>query len=273
MTQQAVHEANAVAAEVSVVPVVQTGMLPAMPSPSESVQLISVADKLHESNLYPAIKNAAGMFAIVEYGRELGVGPMMALQNISMISGKPSAGGQLMLALAVSRGVRYQVLEESRTGCSILFERGGIKYTATFDEADAKAAGLLNKKNWQTFPKDMYFWRAVAKGVRRIAPEAIMGLYTPEELTNGELLVVENTDPAAAERVPPKADPKPPERSVDERRQVLLDSFDKGIKEVFDDDLGAAERFCEQSGLGPERDSWLIDELGPALTALAKLKV
>jgi len=36
----------------------------------------------------------------------------------------------------------------------------------------------------------MYFWRTVAKGVRRIAPDAVMGLYTAEEITEGAVIEV-----------------------------------------------------------------------------------
>lgn len=149
---------------------------------AESLALMRVAEGLYNSGLFPNAKSPAGAFAIVQYGHELGIPPMVSLQNINIVSGKPCVNGQIMLSKAISAGVTYEVLSETLEGCSIRFKRGETTYTATFDKADATAAGLLGKDNWRKFPKDMYFWRAVAKGVRRIAPESIMGLYLPDEI-------------------------------------------------------------------------------------------
>jgi hypothetical protein len=155
--------------------------------PEESLTLSKVGAGLFKSGLFPNARNEFGAYAIVQYGYELGVGPMTALKNINIIKGQLAANAQLMLSLAMSRGVVYEVQEETDKNCKIKFERGGIKYVASFDEKDAKAAGLLDKKN---YPKDMYFWRAVAKGVRRVAPEAVMGLYTPDEISEGKYIDV-----------------------------------------------------------------------------------
>jgi hypothetical protein len=171
--------------------------LPAVPTPEQSLALSQVAAKLYKSGLYPQTGGAEGAFAIVQYGAELGVGPMMSLQNIDLIKGKPAANSQLMLALALARGVKMKVTKETVTGCTIQFKRGDIEYTATFDEEDARAAGLVGKDNWKRFPKDMYYWRAVTRGVRRVAPEAVMGLYTVEELTDGEWAEIDEKSPSA----------------------------------------------------------------------------
>ena len=161
-------------------------------SPQDSVALLQTSESLFKSQIYPHIKSKEQAFAIIHYGHEIGVGPMIALQNINFIQGKPACSGQLMLARAMDRGVTVQVIREDDKGCTLLFKRPNYPpYEATFDENDARAAGLLGKSNWKAFPKDMYYWRAVAKGVRRIAPDAIMGAYTPEELTSGQVLDVQ----------------------------------------------------------------------------------
>src|SRR5882757_7335309 len=42
------------------------------------------------------------ILAAIQYGFELGVGPMQALQNIAVINGKPSVYGDLALALVLA---------------------------------------------------------------------------------------------------------------------------------------------------------------------------
>lgn len=158
--------------------------------PQVSLQRKDVATGLFKSGLFPNAKNEYGAYAIVQYGAELGLAPMVSLQNINVISGKLACNGQVMLSLAISRGVVFQVLEESAEKCSIKFSRGPIQYISHFTMNDAKEAGLTGKDNWNKWKRDMLFWRAVAKGVRRIAPEAVMGLYTADELTDGEVIDV-----------------------------------------------------------------------------------
>lgn len=158
--------------------------------PNTSLALQKVSDGLFKSGLFPNAKNTFGAYAIVQYGHELGIPPMMALKNINIISGQLACNAQLMLSMAMSRGVTYKVLSETDKGATIEFKRGDIIYKATFDENDAKAAGLVGKDNWKKYARDMYFWRAAAKGIRRIAPDAVLGLYTKDEISNGEIVDV-----------------------------------------------------------------------------------
>lgn len=163
--------------------------------------LQKASQSLFQSGLYPNTKNPHGAYAIVQYGYELGIGPMMALQNINLIQGRPAASGQLMLSLAMSRGVTLHVEEESIERCAILFKRGSMEYRSEFTADDAKTAGLSGKDNWRKWPKEMLYWRAVAKGVRRIAPEAVMGLYTPDEVSSGDVVDVAPVQSVKAEIV------------------------------------------------------------------------
>jgi hypothetical protein len=173
--------------------------------PNQSIAIQKVSQGLFKSGLFPNTKNEFGAFAIVQYGHELGIPPMMSLKNINIISGQLACNAQLMLFLAQSKGARYEVLEETDRGAKIRFSRNGATYTAEFSENDAKAAGLLGKDNWKKYPKDMYFWRAVAKGVRRIAPDAVMGLYTAEEISSGE--VIDVTELPKTEEIPEQEKP------------------------------------------------------------------
>ena len=69
--------------------------------PDESLSLGKVAAGLFKSGLFPNAKNEFGAWAITQYGAELGVGPMMSLKNINIISGQLACNAQLMLSLAI----------------------------------------------------------------------------------------------------------------------------------------------------------------------------
>lgn len=204
--------------------------------PSQSLALQKVAQGLFQSNLFPNAKNAAGAFAIVEYGHELGVPPMMSLKNINIISGQLACNGQLMLTLAMRKGVTYEVLEETTKGCKITFKRPGQKdITVEFNESDAREAGLLGKDNWKKYPKDMYFWRTVAKGVRRIAPDAVFGLYTADEISSGEVIDVsqvanqteEKPEQETLPQTPQEESPKPPTKQKEDFSAILRRECDR----------------------------------------------
>jgi hypothetical protein len=134
---------------------------------------------------------------------------MMSLKNINIIKGQLACNAQLMLFLATRKGVTYKVLEEGNRGAKIEFKRGANEYTAEFNENDARVAGLLEKDNWKNYPKDMFFWRAVAKGVRRVCPDAVMGLYTADEISSGEYIDVKEvpSDPLKEEAVGKQEEP------------------------------------------------------------------
>lgn len=71
----------------------------------------------------------------------------------------------------------YFIKELDEKGCTIEIGRldsDGSMTTVgevTFDESDAKRAGLLGKDNWQKFPADMYFNRATSRAYKRFAPD------------------------------------------------------------------------------------------------------
>ena len=202
--------------------------------PNVSLSLQKVAVGLFKSGMFPNAKNEYGAFAIVEYGHELGIPPMMALKNINIISGQLACNAQLMLSMAMSRGVTYKVIAETDKGATIEFQRGNIKYTSTFNEDDAKAAGLTGKDNWKKYARDMYFWRASAKGIRRIAPDAVLGLYTKDEISNGEIVDLTPPDikPEVVDAIPENV-PEPPTPHVEEVPPQVNVASEDGIDEAF----------------------------------------
>lgn len=131
-----------------------------------------------------SVKTPEQAMAIILTGRELGIGPMAALNNINIIQGKPSVSPQLMLAMINStREAEDIAIETSDAGavCTIK-RRGRTAYTAKFGPKEAKAMGLDGKDNYKKQAATMYQWRAVAAAARATFPDVILGMYTPDEL-------------------------------------------------------------------------------------------
>ncbi len=166
---------------------------------SKELSLIKVADTLFKSGLFPNAKNNYGAYAICQYGSELEIPPMTALQTMSIISGKICMAAQMMLTLALKRGVEYKITVDSDKEVIVIFSRKGFEpYTSSFSIEEAKRAGIFKAQGgWEKWPRDMCFWRAVTRGLRRIAPDVILGLYAIEEIKDAPPL----NEPVEAEVV------------------------------------------------------------------------
>ncbi len=145
--------------------------------------LLPTARALFKSGLFPQTKNEFGAYAIIEYGFELGIPPMTALQTMAMISGKICMAGQMMLSIALRNGLEYKILKDSVEECQVHLKFKNNEYTSSFTIAEAKQAGVYRQDSgWTKYPKDMLFWRAITRGLRRVCPDLILGLYAKEEL-------------------------------------------------------------------------------------------
>lgn len=217
---------------------------------NNSLALQRVGTGLFKSGMFPNAKNEYGAFAIVQYGSELGIGPMMSLKNINIISGQIAVNGQLMLSLAMRAGVTFRVIKEEDTGCSIEFRRGENVYVATFDKKDAEAAGLTGKDNWKKYPKDMYYWRCVAKGVRRVAPDAVMGAYTPDEITEGKVIDCVDIVADVPDNIPTPTPEQPTENKYQAMQKEIADMLCEiyGGIEGMERELEAMSSFTNKEG-------------------------
>lgn len=149
------------------------------------------ASELANSNLVP--KNYAGkpldILVAIQWGTEIGLAPMQALQNISVINGKPSVYGDAAMALVQSHPACEGVEEffegegtPNPVAVCIAHRRGRKPVTARFSVEDAKRAGLWNKQGpWTSYPKRMLQMRARGFALRDAFPDALKGLITTEE--------------------------------------------------------------------------------------------
>lgn len=117
------------------------------------------------------------------FGREMGISAALAVQDIHFIEGKPSFGVNVMQAKLAGGGVKWSE-KETAGSCEITFTRPGWEpKRVAFTEADARAAGLLSKKNWQSYKRQMLYARCFSMGAKRIGSDLLNGAcYTPDEL-------------------------------------------------------------------------------------------
>lgn len=160
--------------------------LPVSNRPEETFeQMISMGDSLVKTGFLPvSVKTGAQAAAIILRGRELGLGPMESLTSINVIQGKPTISPQMMLALAYKRvpGFSAECISASDKEVIWEFKRPGSTRKQSFSMEDAAKLGLSGRDNWKKQPKTMLNWRCIAAGMRLIAPDVVLGLYTPEEM-------------------------------------------------------------------------------------------
>ena len=138
----------------------------------------------------------------MQTGRELGIPPTYAIQKISVISGKPVCEAALMAALIYRDHGDDALIPVESTDERATFRykrRGWAKYeTYTYTTADARAAGLLGKANWTSFPRDMRRARCITSIAHMAFQDTIGGLYTADELDDAPVVRVEPADPPPA---------------------------------------------------------------------------
>tara|TARA_B100002019_G_scaffold291488_1_gene311777 strand:- start:942 stop:1955 length:1014 start_codon:yes stop_codon:yes gene_type:complete len=148
------------------------------------------ADTLSKSGLVPKEFQAkpANILVAVQWGYEIGLAPMQALQNIAVINGRPSLWGDSLLALVKSHpafaGSR-EWMEGDIAFCEIKRTLANGKEETTlaqFSKEDAQRANLLNKQGpWKQYPKRMMQLRARGFAIRDAFPDAVKGMITAEE--------------------------------------------------------------------------------------------
>ena len=133
--------------------------------------------------------NPNNILVAIQWGYEIGLAPMQALQNIAVINGRPSLWGDSMIAVCKAhpdwRGISETYIEEEDKAVCLVKRNvhGEIEETRSeFSYKDAQRANLTNKPGpWKNYPKRMLQLRARGFALRDAFPDAIKGLITTEE--------------------------------------------------------------------------------------------
>ena len=151
---------------------------------------MQLAEKLSKAELVPHHYRGKpnNILVAIQWGMELGLTPMRALQSIAIINGKASIYGDELLGLVKShpafRGCEEKV-ENNVATCTIKRDVAGeMEVTErTFSKDDAVKSKLWGKAGpWQQYPDRMLQMRARGFAIRDAFPDAIKGIITYEEL-------------------------------------------------------------------------------------------
>ena len=154
-----------------------------------------VAKMFSESQLVPTAfqKNLPNVVVALEMSQRIGASPLMVMQNLNIIHGKPSFGSSFMIATVNACGkfspLRFAQVGERDTDDWGCYATAKSKVDAaecrgvTVTLGIAKAEGWVSKNGskWKTMPELMLQYRAATWWVRMFAPELLMGFPTVDE--------------------------------------------------------------------------------------------
>jgi hypothetical protein len=160
-------------------------------APANITEAIKFSEMLSKSNMVPRAYQGKpeDILVCVQWGYEIGLAPMQALQNIAVINGKPSVYGDAAMALVLASPV-CEGIEESIEGegtanpvaVCVAKRKGRNPVRSTFSVEDAKRAGLWAKPGpWTAYPKRMLAMRARGFAIRDAFADVLKGLITAEE--------------------------------------------------------------------------------------------
>ena len=152
-----------------------------------------LAEQLVKSGIIPnSINTPQKAMAILQMGHELGLSPMVALNNISVVNGRATLGADLIVAI-IMKHPDYDGMEIKGDDkqCTVSIRRRvGEKFdtfTGSFSMDDAARAGLTTKDSWKKYPQRMLKHRAISYTARDAFPDALAGVMMPEEMETIEV--------------------------------------------------------------------------------------
>lgn len=156
-------------------------------SPQTFEQALTFCDYLADSDLVPKDFKGkpANCLIAIQWGAELGLKPLQALQNLAIINGRPALWGDAVIALVRSSPLCEYITEsdDGDTAVCRVKRRGESEEVRTFSMEDAKAAGLAGKAGpWTQYPKRMRQMRARAFALRDVFPDVLRGMPIAEEV-------------------------------------------------------------------------------------------
>lgn len=219
-------------------------------------QMLQLASDYVKSGFLPsAIDSAEKAVIVMQTGRELGLGFMESFRAVNVISGRPALSAQLMEALGYrSRLLEHLTIDKSTDRvCTVTVKRVNRKpktFTFTWEMASQmvttqtewvpnprqpgkkmpvkKTVPLTEKHNWKTMPVFMLQWRAISWAMRVEFPDVLLGVYTPEEITSGEVVVDETGKIDTIE-------------TVEQPEQEAVEEAQREVNELNDDQVRAFE--------------------------------
>jgi hypothetical protein len=153
-----------------------------------------VAKMLSSSSLVPEAykNNIQNTMIALEMSNRIGASPLMVMQNLYIVQGKPSWSSSFIIA-SLNSCKRFSPLRFETKGEGDAY--GCVAWAYDLASGDklkgpkvtwemVKAEGWLSKagSKWKTMPELMFRYRAAAFFGRLYAPDILMGMQTAEEV-------------------------------------------------------------------------------------------
>lgn len=182
-------------------PAQQSGMMSIFSDPQTFAGAMQMAETLSRSTIIPRDYqgNPSNCLIAVEMSTRLNASPMMVMQHLHVIQGRPAWSAQWIIAM-INNSRKYKTVLQYEMGYDSA--DGGLSCFAwAIDHAGnkvvgpkitmtmAKAEGWVGKNGskWQSMPGVMIQYRAASFFGRVNCPEMIMGIYSQDEVLEMDL--------------------------------------------------------------------------------------
>lgn len=163
--------------------------------PKNLSEAMALAEMMAKSTIVPKdyIDKPGNCFIAMQWGFELGLPVLQAMQNIAIINGRPTLWGDAVLAIVrsavdsagnrVLEGISETFDETTMTATCSVKRRGAAQACVrTFSRADAVKAGLANRDTWKAYEKRMLQMRARSWALRDEFTDVLRGMPVAEEV-------------------------------------------------------------------------------------------
>lgn len=156
-------------------------------------QAFAAAKYLASTDLVPEMyhNKPANCLIALDVANRLGISPLMTMQNLYVVRGKPAWSGSFCAAAINGSGkftpLEFVFVDEGGGGCFCRATRistGAVCQSDTITMQMAQNEGWLDKSGskWKTMPRQMMMYRAASFFARVHCPEVLLGIQTVEEV-------------------------------------------------------------------------------------------
>lgn len=157
------------------------------PAPSDLLARKDYAGAVAAADILPEAfrRKPANILVVMEVADALELRPFMVMQEMSVISGRPSFSAKFMRALVRRAGHKLrETFADGAARCVIIrADDPEFEHVAVWDEAKARQHDYWGKGHWKKNPELMLKNRAVSECVREACPEVLGGVsYSTDEV-------------------------------------------------------------------------------------------
>jgi len=219
--------------------------------PRNYTELLDMANIFSASKMAPKTLDSPAKIAVaLQYGLEIGLPPIQAMQNIAVINQRPCLWGDALPALMYKHG--HKLHEEIQGNdkdlkaiCTLTRGDTGQKTVREFSYKDAEKAGLVTnpkKEIWRKYTARMCAMRARSWAIRDGAPDALIGLSVAEEVQDYQEPNIK--DVTSLSPPSPPSPPSPSKQAEQDKIDALVLS-DEEVLENLDSQMSPTKNLDE----------------------------